>query len=82
MSPTEPQNLSDIGWTARSDNPRGDDDVTEHDHLRGCASRNIDDLFRGECDCLADDPCGDGDCDICYPEYDESAPDPQPGEPT
>ena len=56
--------------------------MTEHDHLRGCASRNIDDLFRGECDCLADDPCGDGDCDICYPEYDESAPDPQPGEPT
>lgn len=39
----------------------------DHLHTRDCASRSMDDLFRGECDCLAEDECGDPDCSECGP---------------
>lgn len=45
--------------------------MNEHVHLTECASRRIDDLFRDECDCGAELPCGDGDCDQCYPVFDD-----------
>ena len=48
--------------------------VLDHFHAVDCASRNIDDLFRGPCDCYADDWCGDPDCPKCgdAPEDDEA----------
>ena len=45
--------------------------TAEHVHARDCASRDVDDLFRGPCDCDADELCGDGDCDLCYPLFDD-----------
>lgn len=43
--------------------------MSHYPHAPSCPAIQLDDLFRGPCDCEADDLCDDDECEDCAPHW-------------